>query len=48
MYGDLDSVVEAVLTEQNANPSALLAAANSVGQQLNSADRKTPGLIGPG
>lgn len=33
VYGDLDSVVEAVLTEQNANPSALLAAANSVGQQ---------------
>jgi ABC-type glycerol-3-phosphate transport system substrate-binding protein len=32
VYGDLDSVVEAVLTEQNANPSALLAAANSVGQ----------------
>jgi multiple sugar transport system substrate-binding protein len=33
VYGDLDSVVEAVLTEQNANPSALLAAANSVGQR---------------
>ncbi|HTW06405.1 MAG TPA: extracellular solute-binding protein [Acidimicrobiales bacterium] len=32
VYGDLDSVVEAVLTEPNANPSALLAAANSVGQ----------------
>src|ERR1700733_11570244 len=32
VYGDLDPVVEAVLTEQNANPSALLAAANSVGQ----------------
>ena len=32
VYGDLDSVVEAVLTDQNANPSALLAAANSVGQ----------------
>jgi ABC-type glycerol-3-phosphate transport system substrate-binding protein len=32
VYGDLDSVVEAVLTEQNANPSSLLAAANSVGQ----------------
>ena len=32
MYGDLDSVVEAVLTEQGANPASLLAAANSVGQ----------------
>jgi len=32
IYGDLDSVVEAVLTEQNANPSSLLSAANSVGQ----------------
>ena len=32
VYGDLDSVVEAVLTEQNANPSSLLSAANSVGQ----------------
>ncbi|MGD0809275.1 MAG: extracellular solute-binding protein [Acidimicrobiales bacterium] len=32
VYGDLDSVVEAVLTEQNANPAALLSAANSVGQ----------------
>jgi ABC-type glycerol-3-phosphate transport system substrate-binding protein len=32
IYGDLDSVVEAVLTEQSADPSALLAAANSVGQ----------------
>ncbi|MGO9657189.1 MAG: ABC transporter substrate-binding protein [Acidimicrobiales bacterium] len=33
VYGDLDSVVEAVLTEQNADPSSLLTAANSVGQQ---------------
>jgi multiple sugar transport system substrate-binding protein len=33
VYGDLDSVVEAVLTEQNANVSSLLAAANSVGQK---------------
>jgi len=33
VYGDLDSVVEAVFTDQNADPSALLAAANSVGQQ---------------
>jgi len=33
VYGDLDSVVEAVLTEQNADPSSLLAAANTVGQQ---------------
>jgi len=32
VYNALDSVVEAVLTEQNANPSALLAAANAVGQ----------------
>jgi multiple sugar transport system substrate-binding protein len=32
IYGDLDSVVQTVLTEQNANPSALLSAANSVGQ----------------
>ena len=32
VYGDLDSVVEAVLTQQNADPSSLLAAANSVGQ----------------
>ncbi len=33
VYGDLDSVVEAVLTEQNADPSSLLTAANSVGQR---------------
>jgi ABC-type glycerol-3-phosphate transport system substrate-binding protein len=33
VYGDLDSVVEAVFTDPNANPSALLAAANTVGQQ---------------
>lgn len=33
VYGDLDSVVEAVLTNPDADPSALLAAANSVGQQ---------------
>lgn len=32
IYGDLDSVVQSVFTNQNANPSALLAAANSVGQ----------------
>ncbi len=32
VYGDLDSVVEAVLTQQNADPSSLLSAANSVGQ----------------
>lgn len=32
IYGDLDPVVEAVLTQQNADPSSLLAAANSVGQ----------------
>lgn len=33
VYGDLDSVVEAVLTEQNADPASLLAAANSIGQK---------------
>jgi len=32
IYGDLDSVVEDVLTDPNANIPALLAAANSVGQ----------------
>ena len=32
IYGDLDSVVEDVLTDQNANIPALLAAANSAGQ----------------
>ena len=32
VYGDLDSVVEAVLTQQNADPSSLLSTANSVGQ----------------
>jgi multiple sugar transport system substrate-binding protein len=32
IYGDLDSVVESVLTDQNANIPALLQAANSVGQ----------------
>ena len=33
VYGDLDSVVEAVLTQQGSDPSSLLAAANSVGQR---------------
>jgi ABC-type glycerol-3-phosphate transport system substrate-binding protein len=33
VYGDLDSVVEAVFANQSANPSALLSAANSVGQK---------------
>jgi multiple sugar transport system substrate-binding protein len=32
IYGDLDSVVQAVFTNQGANPASLLAAANSVGQ----------------
>ena len=32
IYGDLDSVVQSVLTSQGSNPSALLAAANSTGQ----------------
>jgi ABC-type glycerol-3-phosphate transport system substrate-binding protein len=33
VYGDLDSVVEAVFANQDANPSALLAAANPIGQK---------------
>jgi multiple sugar transport system substrate-binding protein len=33
VYGDLDSVVEAVLTDPNANPSSLLATANGTGQR---------------
>jgi multiple sugar transport system substrate-binding protein len=33
VYGDLDSVVEAVLTQQGSNPSSLLSSANSVGQR---------------
>jgi ABC-type glycerol-3-phosphate transport system substrate-binding protein len=32
IYGDLDSVVQSVLTSQGANPSALLSAANATGQ----------------
>lgn len=32
IYGDLDSVVQAVFTNQGANPSSLLQAANSAGQ----------------
>jgi multiple sugar transport system substrate-binding protein len=32
IYGDLDSVVQAVFTNQGADPASLLAAANSVGQ----------------
>ena len=32
IYGDLDSVVQAVFTNQSADPASLLAAANSVGQ----------------
>ena len=32
VYGDLDSVVEAVLTDPNANIPALLQAANTAGQ----------------
>jgi multiple sugar transport system substrate-binding protein len=32
IYGDLDSVVQSVLTDPNANIPALLQAANSVGQ----------------
>ncbi len=32
IYGDLDSVVQSVLTSQGSNPSALLAAANPTGQ----------------
>ena len=32
MYGDLDSVVQSVFTNQGADPSSLLSAANSTGQ----------------
>ncbi len=32
IYGDLDSVVQSVFTNQGANPSSLLSAANSTGQ----------------
>jgi hypothetical protein len=32
IYGDLDSVVESVFTNQSSDPSSLLAAANSTGQ----------------
>ncbi len=32
VYGDLDSVVQAVFTNQGADPSSLLSAANSTGQ----------------
>ena len=32
IYGDLDSVVQSVLTDQNANIPALLQAANPIGQ----------------
>ena len=37
LHGDLDLVVEAVLTTQGSNPSSLLSAANSVGQRWESA-----------
>jgi multiple sugar transport system substrate-binding protein len=37
IYGDLDSVVEAVFTDPGADPSSLLSSANSTGQSSSKA-----------
>ena len=48
VYGDLDSVVEAVLTQQGSNPSSLLSARQLRWPEINSARIVRAWLIGPG